>query len=203
MIAAATAGYAQVAGRLVSILNDIREANASLTTLQQAAEDALTGRTVSAGTAWATIAERYDKAARTAKEDRLPSEFTSENMPSPSDLSSCAATLNKLRAYNVDLLSAKEQGNKTMGNMDQRLAEIPRAKEALKYLVGVHEKLASLPVRGQGFALDLLELDRVSVALNGLDGELRNLRRRYAEDLKKLDSMIERFQANLRQFSCG
>jgi hypothetical protein len=195
----------ELGGKLLEALNEAHDAFESLTTLHQAAQDALSGRSVSAGSDWSTLADRYDHAAQTARSAPLPSDFQSKNIVSVSDFMDCSKrtdSMDKLRGYLGDLQTARDQGNVSLSNLDQRLTEIPPAQKALTYLINVHQQLVSIPVYGQKFAFDWLDLEaRVSPALNSLEAELKNQRARIAADVQKLNSEITNYQANLSQLT--
>jgi hypothetical protein len=187
--------YAQnlkAAGELLGAINEAHDAYESLTTLQNAAQDALAGRSVSAGSDWANLADRYDRAADAATNAPPPSEFQSSNIPSLADFMDCSThddSIEKMRAYLVDIQNARDQGNATLAKLDQSLAEIPPAQQALKYLIDVNQQLVAVPIYGLRFQMDWFDLEtRVSRSLNGLEGALKEKRKRFAADLQKLSA---------------
>lgn len=195
----------ELVGKLASALTEAKDAFENLTVLRAAAADALAGKNVSTGGDWSALADQYDRAAQLAREAPLPSQFQSRNIVSVADLANCSTrsnTIEKLRAYRDELASARGQGSASVARLDESLSEISRAQEALAYLIDVHGKLSTLPIYGQRFAFDWVDLEaRVRPALNGLEGDLRRQRSRFVEDLSKLNLSISNFQANLDQMT--
>ena len=194
----------QLVGKLAAALSDAQDAYKKLEMGRQAAQDALQGKRVTTGGDWARVAEKYDKAAKGAREAPLPSQFQSKNIASVADLANCstrAATLGKLKAYLDELTAARRHGAAAVAAINERLMEIPKAGEAVTYLMKVHEKLVAVPIYGEKFALDWIDLDAVQLSLNGLESDLKSQKARFSADLAKMDIAIANFNANLSQLT--
>jgi hypothetical protein len=182
----------------------IVESNEALDTmnrLQQAAQDALAGKPISIGTDWSKLADRYDKAARDAKSAPLPAAIPQTEPVSVEDLRKCttrAEAIHKLTNYLTDLRASQSSGQELEKTLDKQLANIQHAKQALAYLITVHEKLMALPVVGTSFGLDWVDLNtRVSDSLAGLDDALKGNRKRTDEALSTLSIKIRNYESNL------
>jgi hypothetical protein len=194
-----------IVGKLLSAVNDAKDAYSTITRLESAAHNAIEGKKVTADGDWTKLAGKYAQAAKEAREAPVPSQFQSQNIVSVADLANCVtrpSTMQKLRAYQGELTAARQNGVKSLAILDERLAEVPKAKESLRYLISVHEKLMEVPVYGPAFGLDWVDLEtRVQPALNNLADDLKKQREHYADDLSRMATAIANFQANLDQLS--
>jgi hypothetical protein len=188
-------------------MNEANDAIDTLMKLNSAATDALAGKTPSTGGDWSKLADNYDKAAADAKAAPVPSALIpTNNIVSMAELSNCGTRQNaiaKLNGYLADLRSTQTRGQDGLLKIDGQLANVQNARTALTYLISVHEKLMTLPVVGNKFALDWLDLNtRVSRSLGDLDSAFKNQRKRFADDLAILNVKIQNYQSNLALTRC-
>lgn len=196
---------------LVNALKDGNDAFDDLSKVKKIAEDIDAGRTPDSGGNWGKFADKYDVAAKAAKNAPLPSAIDlSAYAISASELSNCTtrpAALTKLQGYLQGLQSAKQSGDGAVAQLDSQLQQIPTAQQALAYIIRIHEKLMVAPVIGNKFAWDWLDLNtRVSKSLGDYQTALKDQRKRFADDLALLNTRIGNLQANLtalRQLPCS
>jgi hypothetical protein len=204
-------GFAQtpltLAGPTLSALKEAKGSLETLINLKIAATDALAGKTPSIGGDWSKLADSYDKASADAKAAPVPSALTSSNnVVSLAELMNCStrqSAITKLYGYQTDLRNTQVRGQDGVKQLDGQLADIVTARAALTYLISVHQQLAAVPVYGDKFALDWLDLNtRVSRSLSDLESALKNQRKRFSDDLVVLNTRIQNYQSNLALTHC-
>lgn len=200
-----TSSVLSAPGSLISALDDIKGAMDKLVILRQAADDALAGKRVTAGSDWAKLAEEFDNAARAAQKAPLPSRFTTRNSVSAEELTDCterADVLRRLRSYRAEMQQAQSSGRASVEKINLTLARIPKAEAALRYLQQVHEKLVKVPPFGEKFAFDWVDIEAAIGSLGGtLQSALKEQTRRYDLDLNGLDRRIGIYDSNMALIS--
>jgi hypothetical protein len=168
-------------------------------------KDIEAGRTPSVtSNQWADLAQKYREAAKELKEAPLPTEFDKSKYAfSLDEFRNCdtrEGSLTKARGYLKELQDARQRGQQGVAALDESLSDADAARDALKYLIDVHEKLITVPIYGSIFQWDWFELNTdVSASLGDLTSALKEQKKKINDELGKLSSYIPNLQGNLSQ----
>jgi len=187
-------------------IEEARKALGEIEAVQAVVQDIEAGKTPSVTqNQWTGLGDDYKALAKKIREAPLPTDFDKEKYTvSLSDLKSCStreASINKLRGFLQELKDARKRGDAGLIQLGASLSEADKARVALKYLIDVHEKLASIPVYGSIFAWDWFELNTdVSASLSDLTSALKSQQKKLQGELAKLNLYIPNLEGNLTLF---
>jgi hypothetical protein len=195
----------QLAGKLLGAMNEANDALNTLDTLQTAASDALVGNRVSAGTGWSKLADRFNKAAADAESAPLPPDPVVTQPVSAAELADCktrAGAVAKLTSYLNDLRSSRQATQESLRSLDHQLTRIAQGRRALEYLINVHEQLIKVPIYGDLFVLNWVDLNTsVSDSFGELESAFRAQRQKYFTNDRALGLRIGNLQSNISLFT--
>jgi hypothetical protein len=152
---------------------------------------------------WGELANKYRMAAQTIDKAPLSTEFDSkEYAVSLDEMKNCKLkqqSLEKMNGYLKELKDGQERGKESIIKLNQIVAKIKISREVLRYCIDVHQKLMQVPIFGQKFALDWLELEiDVTDALNIFEQAIQKQRKKIKAEQAKLDMYVPNFESNLR-----
>ena len=151
---------------------------------------------------WTELATEYQQAAATLSQAPLPTDFNREKYRfSIDELNYCDTddqSLAKATGYLSELRGALPRGQDEVGKLDLRLNRIAAARQALTYLISVHDKLITVPIYGEIFKWDWLELNtEVSDSLNTLQAAVNAQKKKLTGEMAKISQYITNLQSNL------
>ena len=191
----------ELSAKLVSAIHEADDAFDTLDTLHTAALDALAGKRVSAGTNWSRLADLYSKAALDTSNVGLPSEMVISEPVAASDFASCPSrrsAVAKANSFVYQLTNARSIGQQSIVSLNAQLDKVANAKKALAYLIDVHAKLIQVPVYGDLFIMNWVDLNSsVTDALGDLGTAYQRLKDRYEKDAATLAQKIANIESNL------
>jgi hypothetical protein len=152
---------------------------------------------------WSDLAIKYQTAAAKLKSAPLPTDFDNSKYAfSPSELSDCSTreqSLQKGRGYVAELQAAGNRGRTEVQKLDAALARTAKAREALDYLIKVHDKLIGVPIYGDIFKWDWFTLNTdVLNSLSDLDTALKQNKQKLSTEIAKVKSSETNLQSNLK-----
>lgn len=151
---------------------------------------------------WADLAERYRHAATQLASSPMPTDFD----PAPyrvsvAQLANCDtrdASLVRLRGYATQMNDALRRGQDSLADLERASADLIVARRVLGELIDVHSRLAAVPIYGQIFQWDWLELNtNVSASLAALESAVTARRARVIAATRAITAYVANLQPNV------
>jgi hypothetical protein len=192
--------------KVYEAISKANEALEDIKNVEQVVRDIENGETPSVTeNKWAKLGEKYSTVAKEVRQAPLPTDFDQKKYKVElNDLQSCATrekSLTKIKGFLQELKEAQVRGQNSIIDLDKSLFEADKSREALTYLIKVHEKLVDVPIYGSIFTWDWFELNTsVSTSLGDLTSALKFQRQKIDAELKKLSLYIPNLEGNLTLF---
>lgn len=192
----------EVASKVYVALDELKDAYEKLIFVRDVGKALDKGEkpTVPKETDWSKYAEGYKKAAEKIETAPLPTEFDESKYNVGADeltsLRTRADALKKLNGYLVDLRAARERGNLFKVKLAKAREEIEGTQRVLKEIIDFYARLATF---SGIFVFDWYTLDtHVKGELSKLSSAVNAQHTKVDKELKKLQSRISNFEANLK-----
>jgi hypothetical protein len=170
----------KLSAEVISAANDLQNSLSDLQKMKNAIKDIEEKKAPNISqNEWGELANKYRKAGQVIDKAPLPTEFDSKEFAvSLDDMKNCKLkerNLKKMDGYLIELKEGQERGRESIIKLNKIAAKIKVSKELLRYCIDVHEKLILLPIFGQKFAWDWVELEiDVTDALNVFEESIKN-----------------------------
>ena len=193
-------------------IKEAKDAYGNIEDVRKVVKDIEDGKTPSVTeNKWSDLANKYKVAAEHLRNASLSTEFDKSKYSfSFDELKNCdtrQASLTKAKGYLKELKDALERGKTSQADLDLAQKDVDSAKQALKYLIDVHEKLMNVPIYGEIFQWDWFELNTsVSKSLGELQSALSSRRQRLQNSINLINQYIPNLESNLsllEKLSCS
>jgi hypothetical protein len=151
---------------------------------------------------WANLADKYIAATKELESAPLPTDFDKskyEISATGLDCSGLPDLVKKAYGYLDALKQAKQRGDDAIVKLNAASVLADSASSALIYLISVHEKLMKVPIYGEIFQWDWLELNTsVSHSLGDFRSALNAQKKKINNELGNLNLYIPNLESNLK-----
>lgn len=187
--------------------NDLVESIDHLNTVHGALADIAQNKApVLANNNWSKLAESYRITAEKLKEAPLPTAFEKVKYAvSMNDLQNCSlkeSNLHKMQGYLQELRDAQIRAIKSMTELDDFKTKIKISKDLLSSCSTFYQKLAGVPLLGETFQWNWLELDTdVSESLAILKNVVTLQKKQINEEKSKIDLYVSNLESSISLMS--
>lgn len=195
----------KLASEVYQAQQELNDAYETVNKVQLIVKDIEAGKTpniASYGSDWSVLANGYKNAAARLRKAPLVTDFDqSKYALSLAELQNCHLrdqNFGKLRGYNTELQQGLQRGQAELAKLQTSKDLISKTQAALRYLIDVNGKLMGVPVYGQIFQWNWVDLELgVRPALSDLSSAVNEQEKKLKNEMTKVTQQTQNLTSNI------